>query len=256
MRQRNIVLWAILVLFFSWVSPALLAEEPATETAKPAVKQDRAAKYAARRNILEQMMPWEMRSDLNYLATLADHGLIPPAGAESVDAVGTSFESLVEEYLKVLRELEQAEKAEADQDGADRLTEEMIIAFDARAGMVRATFNHFNNCFTKAVAISKRWNEALDRYMPNETRCNLIRLAPLADKGVLPQDTVAQLDDDLKRLRELDIATNKDWVLNERQSNRESRDELLKKLDEQVKWLYLNLPTSPRRKAWEKTAKK
>lgn len=66
----------------------IYAEDAKTEGATPKERRERCLV------ILRELFPAEIRTDLNYLATLADEGLLSKEQTESLDSTGRSFRTL------------------------------------------------------------------------------------------------------------------------------------------------------------------
>lgn len=240
-------LFLFLPLGGALIPAPLVAEEPAKEVA--------AANFAARRTTLMRMMPWEMRSDLNYLAIAADKGLMGEGGAGALDDLGTGFARLTRQYLALYQEITEAEKARMSQEELDKLTQEALPAFDKEADELKANMNVVKTRLA-ATTKSKRWAFVNNELLPPGTMTTLNLLAELADAGALNQITLARMDADLTRLYELHMSMNEHATESETAARAGAYAELSARLDKDIVRVYQNLPTSPRWKEWEEAAKK
>ncbi len=219
---------------------------------EPTDKETRAANFAARRNTLMNTMPWETRSDLNYLAILADKELLVGAGStREVDESGREFQRLLREYLRIDGEIAKAEKNNLPQSELDRIVEKSLGVFARPAKEFSARIRaHFN----WVVPESRRWEFVVNDLFKPQTYHNLQLLGILADNNALPEGEAQKMDENLKRLNNLSSNMALESVTPARSEAMASAyAALLANLEKSINGLYRNLPASPRWKEWEKT---
>jgi hypothetical protein len=257
-RSKPSFLVALILFLFLLAAGAYFAvtaanaEEP---TAGSADKEVAAANFAARRTTLIKMMPWEMRSDLNYLALAADKGLMGQGGDKALDDLGADFTRLLRQCLEIYTEITKAEKTKMSQEELDKLTEERLVTFNKEAGELKGQLN----LVLKRLAMtgkSQRWSFANNELFTPRTMATLNLLSELADAGALNQVTLAKLDADLTRLYELHMSMNEHATESETAARAAAHEKLRDQLEQDIAQVYQNLPASPRWKEWEKAAKK